>query len=75
MKPERLYGPADMARALGVSPSAVSNYLRRSSFTFPPAPFIGPKGSPLWRADDVALVAAARLASIEAFTETLERGN
>jgi hypothetical protein len=70
-EPVQLYGPSDMARALDVSPSAVSNYLRRASFQLPPAPFRSPKGTPLWRAADIQSVIAARIAAIESYRDTL----
>ena len=81
-EPSQLYGPAAMARALGVTQSAVSNYLNRhaatgknaapGAYAIPAPPFIGPKGTPLWRAVDIQTVIAARIAAIEAYADTLK---
>lgn len=53
---ERLYGPADMASALDVTPSAVSNYVSRGTGPVPAPAYHRPGRTgdvPLWTRDQL----------------------
>lgn len=72
---ERLYGMADMARALGVTPNALSNRSARGiarTLQLPaPAYVYGSRERPLWRASDIQAVAAMRISQIQADIDAL----
>lgn len=73
---ERLYGPSDMATALDVTPSAVSNYLSRGTGPLPAPAYHGPgpKGDvPLWTASQVATARAGAVLELERALVQLER--
>ena len=72
----RLSGPADMATALAVTPSAVSNYLKRGTGPLP-APVATRAGRdgpvPLWTGAQVASAVAAARLELEGRLRELER--
>lgn len=49
--PERLLGYSDIAAETGMSRQAIQDFNKRGKL--PPADFIGPRNSPLWRRSSV----------------------
>lgn len=71
-----LYGTSDMATALDVTPSAVSNYLKRGTGPVPAPAYTrrAPVGDvPLWTAAQVETARRGAIAELEGRLATLER--
>ena len=60
----RLYGPTEVATMLGVSPSAVSNWLHRGTGPLPVADYESRTG-PLWSGEQLASVLADKAAELQ----------
>jgi hypothetical protein len=63
---ERLYTARDVAKILGVRPSAVSNRRNRGSTSIPDPAFVyGVSDAPLWTRAQIETIVAERVAAME----------